>query len=60
MAVQSPKQSIFCPDCDEYVRVTGQAEFVQHREREHPPRTARTLAPNGIQTGMAFGNDPKE
>jgi hypothetical protein len=60
MTVQSPKQSIFCPDCDDYVRVTGHAEFVKHREVEHPPDTARTLAPNGIRTAMAFGNDPKE
>jgi hypothetical protein len=46
----------YCPDCQTDVPAD---DFVEHREREHPPATI-TLMPAGIESQTRFGTDPKE
>jgi hypothetical protein len=49
---------IYCPDCDTTLEVTP-AEFVAHRQTEHPPEP-RAVAVSGIQTREAHGYQPTE
>lgn len=52
--VQFPKQRIPCPDCPPGTTIPAD-KFVAHREQEHPPTTAKTLAPGGIESQEGVG-----
>lgn len=43
---------IFCPDCQ---REIPRDEFVEHREREHPPELKTVTVKESLHDGERFG-----
>jgi hypothetical protein len=46
----------YCPDCEQQI---PDADFVAHRELEHPP-TPKLLSVSGINSGERFGYAPPD